>query len=160
MAFAVMACVSGRSAAAEELSTSERVEQEMRTLTDEFNRAILSRDKLTLQRLLADDYRFGRETLVSKDNHIREIVTSTTLPDKQTVDTWDAQICGDTAIVTGLATATQNNTAAKDSYVVRFRWVNVWVKRNDHWQVVYNQSTPLSVAFGNSTEQGDEADSK
>jgi hypothetical protein len=156
IALAVMVC--GLSPAAEESPTSKQVEQDLKILTDEYNRAILARDKATLQRLLAEDFKFGREILVSKNNHIRDIVNATNAPDKQTVDTWGAQIYGDTAIVTGIATATRKSTTPKDSYVVKFRWVNVWVKRNGAWQVVYNQSTPFSVANDDTAEPRDQRD--
>lgn len=126
------------------VKSSGETETELRKLTHEFNRAILEQDEQTLENLLATEYMWGYEKLYSKKEHI-SILISRPSPKKQTVDNIHIQIYGDTAIVTGIATSTVTEAKDIDPMEQKFRWVNVWSKRDAGWQVIYNQSTILSI---------------
>lgn len=119
-------------------STRETLEQ----LEYELNHAILSKDKAALDRFLSDDCTTGGNVVLSKSEHIDQIMT-TSPPKSQTLDSISVKIYGDTAVVTGLATAEMLSPAGAWSDTIRR--VNVWVHGENGWQVVYIQSTKVGL---------------
>ena len=60
-------------------------------------------------------------------------------PKTQSLDSMSVRLYGDTAVVTGFATADWISPAGVERK--SFNWVNVWVQGKNGWQVVYSQST-------------------
>ena len=107
-------------------------------LVHQLNSAILSQDQATLDKLIAADFTSGGTEILAKREYIEQMMT--TIPPKaQLIDSMSVKLYGDTAVVTGLATAHWVSPAgAKTSSV---NWVNVWVRGENGWQVVHSQVT-------------------
>ena len=119
-------------------ATRESIEQ----LEHRFNEAILSQDRAALKRLLSDDYTSGGSQVLTKSELIDQIVT--VIPPKtQTIDSMSVKLYGDTAVVTGLATAEW--LSPEGAGTKSFRWVNVWVHGMNGWRIVFGQSTIVAL---------------
>lgn len=117
-------------------TTRETIEQ----LENEFHKAILDQDKATLNRLLSDDCTTGNDQVLTKTQHIDQIM-NTNPPKSHTLDSISVKLYGDTAVVTGLSTTEWPSPANRS--MDKSRWVNVWAHGEHGWQVVYIQSTRL-----------------
>lgn len=124
--------------AAGEGGASDKTRQTIEQLENEFHRAILGQDKAALNRLLSDDCTTGDDQVLTKTEHIDQIM-SANQPKSQTHDSISVKLYGDTAVVTGLTTTEWPSPASMSTE--RSRWVNVWVNGENGWQVVYIQST-------------------
>lgn len=115
-------------------STRETIEQ----LEKEFHKAIMDQDKATLNRLLSNDCTTGDTQVLTKAQHIDQIM-NTNPPKSQAHDSISVKLYGDSAVVTGLSTTEWPSPA--NMSIEKSRWVNVWVHGEHGWQVVYIQST-------------------
>jgi hypothetical protein len=128
----------GNASALTVTDTEESIRETIGQLENDFNAAILAKDQSALKRILSDDYAFGSSPNLSKTEHIDQIVSAVS-PNTQTIDSMTVKLYGETAVVTGISTASWLSPKGFESK--SFRWVNVWVQDESGWHVVYNQST-------------------
>jgi len=117
-----------------------KVEQELRNLVRLWDEAYVKPDSATLDRLLADEFAFvggpkKAEYLASFKSRPADSVNSALSTDVQ------VQVYGDTAVLTGLDTIGGKNKG--QPYVVKWLYMDVWIKRSGRWQCV---KTYASVA--------------
>jgi uncharacterized protein (TIGR02246 family) len=109
-----------------------------------YRTALLDADATKLAKIWADDYTFtnGRGMFLSKDDRLKNIKTGATeLESAKFADT-KVQVYGDdTAIATGQVTLQAKYSGQPGSG--DYRYINVWVKQGDRWQLVANQITPI-----------------
>ena len=123
------------------------VEQQLKQMEDDWQKATRSKDAALLKRIIAEDWVatddkgkiLNREQYISKTIASGSSVSSSNPDVIQSNENFDMQvrIYGDTAVVTGGLTekGTRNGTAYLDTY----RWTDVFVKRSGHWQAVVSQ---------------------
>jgi ketosteroid isomerase-like protein len=124
--------------------TSGAPEQELIKLENTWRQAVVTRDKVALQRLYAAEYQsIDQEGAVwDKEQDILIDTTGGSRLASFTLDDLKVQFYGDVAVVTGHNTShgTFLDRAAKGDY----RFTDVFVKRDARWQVVNSQVTPIS----------------
>ncbi len=121
------------------------VVQEILQAEQAWTAAFLHLDLATIEHLMADDYTIiqpgGRvwdkaETLASLRSEQRHWESARS-------DELSVRLYGDTAIMIGRWTAKGVNHGQAFDYQARY--TSVWVKRNDRWQIVADQSTEINV---------------
>jgi uncharacterized protein (TIGR02246 family) len=116
-------------------------EQEIRTLEDERNRAILKGDAAALERMTADDYTFItlRGELRTKSEIVKGFQSGSFKYDSRTISDLKIRIYGETAIVTGHST--QKGSENGKDYSGDYRFTRVYVKQKGRWITVALQAT-------------------
>ena len=123
------------------LGQNASVEQEVKAAEDARRAAVLRGDKIALDRLMADDYMVITiaGTVANKAEELALYEN-----DQRRTESWDAQnvrirVYGEAAVVTGLASVTDNLRG--QARRIRFRYMHVWVKRDRRWRIVSRQAT-------------------
>jgi uncharacterized protein (TIGR02246 family) len=116
-------------------------EQEIRTLEDERNRAILKGDASALERMTADDYTFItlRGELRTKSEIVKGFQSGSFKYESRTISDLNIRVYGDTAVVTGRST--QKGSENGKDYSGDYRFTRVYVKHNGRWLTVALQTT-------------------
>jgi uncharacterized protein (TIGR02246 family) len=109
-----------------------------------YRAALLDADATQLAKIWADDYTFtnGRGMFLSKDDRLKNIKTGATELQAAKFTGTEVQFYDDdTAIATGqvMLQAKYSGQPGSGDY----RYINVWVKRADRWQLAANQITPI-----------------
>jgi ketosteroid isomerase-like protein len=124
--------------------TSGAPEQELIKLENTWRQAVVTRDKVALQRLYAAEYQsIDQEGAVwDKAEDIAIDTTGGSRLASFTLDDLKVQLYGNVAVVTGRNTSqgTLLGRAAKGQY----RFTDVFVKRDARWQCVTSQVTPIT----------------
>jgi len=125
-------------------SSSENVQEEIKKLEDEPNRAILHGDFATLDRMTSDDYSFItlRGELRTKAEIVKGFKSGTFKYDSRVVSDMNVRVYGDTAIVTGRAI--QKGVEDGKDYSGDYRFTRVYVKQNGRWMTVALQVTLIA----------------
>lgn len=110
---------------------------EIRQLTSEWNKAIINRDSLTLDQLLAPGYSLNGSVIRSvwMNNTLHHIVTDTL----EVLGQLDISFYGQAARSEGLffwKASFDGRAVINAAYSV----CDIWVKRNGHWQVLLRMS--------------------
>ncbi|MDQ3172912.1 MAG: nuclear transport factor 2 family protein [Acidobacteriota bacterium] len=115
------------------------VEQQLKQMEDDWQKAIKNKEAATLKRIIAEDWVttddkgkvLNREQYISQTTSNADVIESTENFDMQ------VRVYGNTAVVTGGSRekGTRNGTAYTDTY----RWTDVFVKRGGRWQAVVSQ---------------------
>ena len=115
------------------------VEQQLKQMEDDWQKATRTKDAAALKRIIAEDWVATDEMgkILNREQYLSQ---TTSNPDViQSNENFDMQVrvYGSTAVVTGGLTerGTRNGTAYLDTY----RWTDVFVKRGGHWQAVVSQ---------------------
>lgn len=122
---------------------NENVIEQVMTVEQAWIAAHLQGDVATIERLMADDY-----VKINSDGSLADKATNlaTYQPDERfwevaQGDEYDVRIYGDTALVIGRWTARGVNHGEHFDYQARI--LSVYVRRNDQWQMVAEQSTEI-----------------
>ena len=119
------------------------VRAEILALENQWATAIERQDAAAFERLAAEDFRFieedghvlNRAQYIAARSHNPENVESAVQ------DEIEVRQYGDAAIATGRSTI--RGTRGSVPFVYRFRWTDVYVRRDGRWQSVSGQLTPL-----------------
>jgi ketosteroid isomerase-like protein len=123
-------------------------------LEEEWAAAERKADKGSLNKILADGYRFTdlNGKVGTKTEFLSNLQASipgvSTGPERKTASDYEVSVYGDTAVVTHNAVF-QAKSGDKD-LTVEARGIDVWVKRGGNWQVVAHQWAVLSGPSGDS----------
>jgi len=122
-------------------SSAYSTEQEIKSLEEERNRAILSGDAATLERMTADDYTFItlRGELHTKSEIVKGFQSGSFTYDSRQISDLKIRVYGNTAIVTGRST--QKGKENGTDYSGDYRFTRVYVKQNGRWLTVALQTT-------------------
>lgn len=123
--------------------SSLSAEEQIKSLEEERNRAILGGDAATLDRMTADDYTFItlRGELRSKVEIVKGFQSGAFKYESRTISELKVRVYSDTAIVTGRST--QKGEENGKDYSGDYRFTRVYVKDNGHWMTVALQATPI-----------------
>jgi ketosteroid isomerase-like protein len=108
-----------------------------------YRTALLDADVSALAKIWSDDYTFtnSRGMFLSKDDRLQNIQTSATEFKSIKFTDRAVRFYGDVAIVTGQVALEAKYSGQGGSG--DYRYINVWVKRGDSWQMAANQITPI-----------------
>lgn len=115
--------------------------EEIKSLEDERNRAIVKGDAAVLDRMTADDYTFItlRGELRTKSEIVKGFQSGSFKYASRTISDLNIRVYGDTAIVTGRST--QKGAENGKDYSGDYRFTRVYVKQNGRWLTVALQTT-------------------
>lgn len=126
-------------------AANSAAEQEVRALVQEYDKAIVTQDAATYERLYADNAKIieigGK--VFDKQAMIERAKGGETKFEVGQSDEVDVKAFGDTAVVTGRWT--QKSVTKGLPFSGTLRYVTVFVKRNGKWQIVSDQVTPIDV---------------
>ena len=114
-------------------------------LENDWKQAVINRDAAALQRLYADDY-MSTDLEGSSWNKAEDIEIDTKGMFKLLsfkLDDMKVRVYGDTAVVTGRIASKGKDVGNKD-VSARYRFTDVFVKRDNRWQCVSSASTPIT----------------
>jgi ketosteroid isomerase-like protein len=116
-------------------------EQEIRTLEDERNRAILKGDSAALEQMTANDYTFItlRGELRTRSEIVKGFQSGSFKYDSRTISDLNIRVYGDTAVVTGRST--QKGSENGKDYSGDYRFTRVYAKQKGRWVTVALQAT-------------------
>ena len=122
------------------MQSGGKVEDEIMKLEDQWVQSRATKDPATTRSLLADDYLGATPDgqVQNKQQFIDSVVAGTFAAGKPTVSDRKVHVYGDTAISTG----TISGVGASGTDKVRY--MRVFVKRNNRWQVVATQATRIT----------------
>src|SRR5215208_7024803 len=108
-----------------------------------YRAALLESDVPMLAKIWTDDYTFtnSRGMFLSKDDRLKNIQTSATEFKSIKFTGREVRFYGDVAIVTGQVALEAKYSGQGGSG--DYRYITVWVKRGDRWQMAANQITPI-----------------
>jgi ketosteroid isomerase-like protein len=117
------------------------LEEHLKGLVRQWDEAIVKRDTVTLDRLLADEFEFVGG--VKKAAYLESIKTQPADAMTSAVST-DLQVLvyDNTAVVTGLDTISGHNKG--QPYTAKWLYTDVWVKRDGRWQCVRTHASPYN----------------
>jgi ketosteroid isomerase-like protein len=124
-------------------STTDVVATEVAELTRQWTESYARRDTSALERYLSDDYvsTFPDGKVLDKKGEIEAVasgaVAFTEIPGEMNV-----RVYGDAAVVTGWSFL-KARVADKD-VSGDYRFIHVWTKRSERWQVVASQVTRIA----------------
>jgi ketosteroid isomerase-like protein len=120
------------------------VRAEILTIEDQWATAIERQDGAALERIAAEDFRFMEEDgrLVDRAEYIAARSHNPDNVESAVQDEIEVRQYGDAAISTGGSII--HGTRAGVPFVYRFRWTDVYVRREERWQAVSGQLTALS----------------
>ncbi|MDQ3732064.1 MAG: nuclear transport factor 2 family protein [Pseudomonadota bacterium] len=109
-----------------------------------YRAALLDADATQLAKIWTDDYTFtnNRGMFLSKDDRLKNIETGAT--ELVSIEETEREVRfygDDTAIITGQVTLEAKYSGQRGSG--DYRYINVWVKQGDRWQLAANQITPI-----------------
>jgi ketosteroid isomerase-like protein len=130
------------------------VEREIRELEDQLSQAIVAADRGFFERVLAADFTHTshsgqfktREQWMAEnkfENPRAKPQPGKTSYEAFEVDDLAVRIYGETAVVTGRSTP-KGRTAKGEPMRGRYRFLRVWVKRGERWQVVAFEGTRIA----------------
>ena len=134
-------CLPGLAQKANDSSLS--TEEQIKSIEEERNRAILSGDAATLDRMTAEDYTFItlRGELRTKAEIVKGFQSGAFKYESRTISELKVRVYGDTAVVTGRST--QKGEENGKDYSGDYRFTRVYVKDTGHWITVALQTTPI-----------------
>jgi ketosteroid isomerase-like protein len=122
----------------------EAVRAEILVIENQWATAIERQDGAALERIAAEDFRFMEEDgrLVDCAEYIAARSHNPDNVESAVQDEIEVRQYGDAAIATGRSII--HGTRAGAPFVYRFRWTDMYVRREGRWQAVSAQLTALS----------------
>lgn len=116
-----------------------KVDQELRNLVRAWDEAYVKRDTTKLDRLLAAEFAFVGGP--NKAEYLASFKPSDFVIESAVSTDVQVQVYGDAAVVTGIDTVTGKNRG--QTFITKWLYLDVWIKRDGRWQCVKTYSTPV-----------------
>jgi ketosteroid isomerase-like protein len=127
---------------AHELSRIQ-TEQALRQMNDEWVKALVRADAMTLDRIMADDFLFAYPMEGDdKAQFIGDVVSGDVKVEFLSRENVSVRIWGSTAVVTGKDSATWSYKGR--DFSGHYKIINVYSMRDDRWQLVSVQACPIT----------------
>ena len=122
-------------------------EQQLKDLLRQWDEAYARRDGPALNQILSDEFVFTAPNglVISRMQYLSANLKAPDIAVETPITSEDVKVrvYGDTAVVTSIA-AQRGQRFNRDPNV-RFRYTDLWVKRNGRWQAVASQSTLVAA---------------
>lgn len=123
--------------------THIEIEQQLRQMNDEWVKALVRRDPVTLDRIMADDFVFAYPMEGDdKTQFIDDVVSGDLNVLQLKRENVTVRIWGHTAILTALDSA-EWFYKGRD-FSGKYKIVHVYASRDDHWRLVAVQACPMT----------------
>ena len=118
-------------------------EQTLKTLSDAWDAAIVRKDRAAIADNMAEDFRQidGRGNLETKQSFVDGLMDPDLAIDPYTVEEFEIRLYGDVALLSGRSDMTGRYKC--EPFVSRYRYIDVYVKRDGVWKIVSVQITRL-----------------
>ena len=126
---------------------TNKVEQELRELSRQWDEASMGRDTATLARILSDDFVYTNASgaVLSKSEYLMSFIKAPDMTQQSfTSEDLNIRVYGDVAVVTGRSSWKGRSRGKGQFVAAQYRFTDVWVKRNGSWQAVATQGTVIS----------------
>ena len=118
-------------------------EQELRQMNDDWVKALVRADRVTLDRIMADDFCFAYPMEGDdKAQFIGDVVSGDVRVESLTRENVSVRIWGETAVLTGKDSASWSYKGR--DFSGHYKIVHVYSRRNNRWQLVSVQACPIS----------------
>ena len=118
-------------------------EQELRQMNDDWVKALVRADRVTLDRIMAEDFFFAYPMEGDdKAQFISDVVSGDVHVESLTRENVSVRIWGDTAVLTGKDSASWSYKGR--DFSGHYKIVHVYSRRNSHWQLVSVQACPIT----------------
>jgi len=125
-------------------SPDPKAEQAVKAAMDQFAKAVLTKDKATLEKLMADSimYSHSNANLDTKQSFITNVMNET--PKYEGFDYGESKtlIYGNTAIVRGKITVKDFQNGQRRT--IELNAMQIWLKSGSGWTMIARQSTRLN----------------
>jgi ketosteroid isomerase-like protein len=115
------------------------VEQQLKQMEDDWQKATRAKDTAALKRIIAEDWNATNEMgkILNREEYLSQTTANPDVIQSNENTDMQVRVYGNTAVVTGGLTekGTRNGAAYTDTY----RWTDVFVKRGGRWQAVVSQ---------------------
>ena len=123
--------------------THIEIEQQLRQMNDEWVKALVRRDTITLDRIIADDFVFTYPLEGDdKTQFINDVVSGALNVQHLSRENVSVRIWGDTAVLTGLDSAKW--TYQGRDFAGKYKILHVYANRENQWRLVAVQACPMS----------------
>lgn len=119
-------------------------EKQILKLEDDWGRALQSRDRRILDRIVARDFTFIEPdgTVKKRAEYLADRSSDATVTESFVLADLEVRVFGNSALASGVATVRERRQEKR--YRFRLRWKELWRKENGRWQVVASQATPVN----------------
>jgi len=119
------------------------IKEKLIRMEHDWGKAVIEKDFRALDRILADDWAAVglRGKALTKADFIADLKSGATATQSVEYGAINVRVFGDTAVVTG--SNTERATYKGHDSTGRYIWTDVFVKRNNQWQLVASQYTKM-----------------
>ena len=118
-------------------------EQELRQMNDDWVKALVRADRITLDRIMADDFCFAYPMEGDdKAQFISDVVSGDVRVESLARENVGVRIWGDTAVLTGKDSASWSYKGR--DFSGHYKIIHVYSRRDNQWQLVSVQACPIS----------------
>jgi ketosteroid isomerase-like protein len=118
-------------------------EQELRQMNDDWVKALVRADRVTLDRIMAEDFCFAYPMEGDdKAQFISDVVSGDVRVESLTRENVSVRIWGDTAVLTGKDSASWSYRGR--DFSGHYKIIHVYSRRDTHWQLVSVQACPIT----------------
>ena len=123
-------------------------EKQILKLEDDWVRAMVTRDRSVLDKIIGPGFTFIEPDGTIKDRkaYLADRTSENVHTEAFKNTELKVRILGNFAIASGLATMTEQRRDGK-RYRFSLRWKEMWMKQNGQWQVVASQATPVNPSW-------------
>jgi len=124
-------------------SSKIETEQLLRQMNDDWTKALVRADRVTLDRIMADDFFFAYPMEGDdKAQFIGDVVSGDVKVESLTRENITVRIWGDTAVLTGRDSAHWSYQGR--DFSGHYKVINVYARRDGEWRLVSVQACPIS----------------
>ena len=115
----------------------------LKAQADAWDRAIVAKDRAAIEANMVDDFRQidARGNVETKASFVDGLVSPDLVLDPYTVEDFEVRVYGDTALISGRTRMTGRYQGRP--FDTHYRYIDVYVKRGDAWQIVSVQISPI-----------------
>jgi len=133
------ALVVGQGTTTSKGAQAERVEQQLKQMEDDWQKATRTKDTTALKRIIAEDWIATNEMgkILNREEYLSQTAANPDVIQSNENTDMQVRVFDNTAVVTG--GLTERGTRSGTAYTDTYRWTDVFVKRGGRWQAVVSQ---------------------
>lgn len=117
----------------------------LKRLSDDWDRAIVRKDRGAIAANMADDFRhIGGDGVEGKDAFVKDLTADDLTIDPYTVEDFEVRLYGDVALLSGRTRMTGRSEGKP--FTSHYRYIDIYVRRDGVWKIVSVQTTKIPPA--------------
>jgi ketosteroid isomerase-like protein len=115
------------------------LEQQLKQMEDDWQKATRTKDATLLKRIIAEDWIATNELgkILNREEYLSQTAANPDVIQSNENTDMQVRVYGNTAVVTG--GLTERGTRSGTAYTDTYRWTDVFVRRGGRWQAVVSQ---------------------